>query len=879
MTADKEKKRSSSERRKEKSRDAARCRRSKETEVFYELAHQLPLPHSVSSHLDKASIMRLAISFLRTRKLLASGCSSSSSSSDEDGQMDSLYLKSLEGFISVVTSDGDMVFLSENINKFMGLTQVELTGHSIFDFTHPCDHEEIRENLSLKTAGSSFGKKGKELSTERDFFMRMKCTVTNRGRTVNLKSASWKVLHCTGHLKMYNSCPPRVLCGLKEPPLTCAVLMCEPIPHPSNIDTPLDSRTFLSRHSMDMKFTYCDERVTELIGYTPEDLLGRSVYDFYHALDSDSVTKSHHNLCTKGQAVSGQYRMLAKSGGYVWVETQGTVIYNNRNSQPQCIVCINYVLSDIEEKSMIFSLEQTESLFKPRHMSSFFTAGSVAREPADALFTKLKEEPEDLAQLAPTPGDTIISLDFGRSQFDEPQQPAAYSQVSASAMPPPGPPSWASESHKPAPAASGQTPAPVPGDVTKMASQFTMQQNPPPGSATPSLSSCSTPSSPGDYYSSVESELKVELTEKLFALDTEGNSENTENDLSDLDLETLAPYIPMDGEDFQLNPIIPESEPLEATPAGSMGSSSNLPQTQQATKQSFSNIASLFQPLPSAPQPQGHYQPQPSASWASGEKRASSQSAMDPRSMSYMGHMQNPQYQTPTNTPLSSMGGRQNLQWPPDPLLTYQQQQQQERATKTYLMDTLLGEERPSCQQNMSHLMQKQRSMDNFVQAYRDMSPARVAMTNSVKRSFNQIVVGESKPSEIICKKMRGDSCMDRSLSAGSLAESRMGRVMSGNMSSCISSLQQHRKSLYPGNWISGANEKTFPQKSCNYTDYNMLPSNKSEGIASRLLGPSFELSCLPELTRYDCEVNVPLQGNLHLLQGCDLLRALDQAT
>lgn len=31
------------------------------------------LPHSVSSHLDKASIMRLAISFLRTHKLLSSG--------------------------------------------------------------------------------------------------------------------------------------------------------------------------------------------------------------------------------------------------------------------------------------------------------------------------------------------------------------------------------------------------------------------------------------------------------------------------------------------------------------------------------------------------------------------------------------------------------------------------------------------------------------------------------------------------------------------------------------------------------------------------------------------------------------------------------------
>lgn len=35
------------------------------------------------------------------------------------------------------------------------------------------------------------------------------------------------------------------------------------------------------------------------MGYTPEDLLGRSVYDFYHALDSDKVTKSHQNCESK----------------------------------------------------------------------------------------------------------------------------------------------------------------------------------------------------------------------------------------------------------------------------------------------------------------------------------------------------------------------------------------------------------------------------------------------------------------------------------------------------------------------------------------------------------------------------------------------------
>lgn len=63
----------SSERRKEKSRDAARCRRGKESEVFYELAQELPMPRSISSSLDKASIMRLTISYLRMRKLLGTG--------------------------------------------------------------------------------------------------------------------------------------------------------------------------------------------------------------------------------------------------------------------------------------------------------------------------------------------------------------------------------------------------------------------------------------------------------------------------------------------------------------------------------------------------------------------------------------------------------------------------------------------------------------------------------------------------------------------------------------------------------------------------------------------------------------------------------------
>ncbi|EPY80313.1 endothelial PAS domain-containing protein 1 [Camelus ferus] len=881
---------SSSERRKEKSRDAARCRRSKETEVFYELAHELPLPHSVSSHLDKASIMRLAISFLRTHKLLSSVCSENESEAEADQQMDNLYLKALEGFIAVVTQDGDMIFLSENISKFMGLTQVqtsgthfqplalglallmailvdgsanqvELTGHSIFDFTHPCDHEEIRENLSLKN-GSGFGKKSKDVSTERDFFMRMKCTVTNRGRTVNLKSATWKVLHCTGQVKVYNSCPPHSgLCGCKEPLLSCLIIMCEPIQHPSHMDIPLDSKTFLSRHSMDMKFTYCDDRITELVGYHPEELLGRSAYEFYHALDSENMTKSHQNLCTKGQVVSGQYRMLAKHGGYVWLETQGTVIYNPRNLQPQCIMCVNYVLSEIEKNDVVFSMDQTESPFKSHLMamdSIFDNSGKVpVSEKSSFLFSKLKEEPEELAQLAPMAGDAIISLDFGSPNFEE---SSAYGK----AIPPPGQ-QWAGglRSHG-AHSEARSLPA------------FTVPQAAAPGSTTPSAtsSSCSTvfqlllavgtqphptyvlralktgteshtarckaPSSPGDYYTSLDNDLKIEAIEKLFAMDTEAKDQcSTQTDFNELDLETLAPYIPMDGEDFQLSPICPEE--------------SLLPENPQSTPQHcFSAMTNIFQPLAPTASPSpfllDKYLQQVESKKPEPAQRPVSFIFFDDQHAEPLGA-------SPLTPPIT--------------------------APRISMFKKKLG-----------------RSAKGFGPQGPDvMSPAMVALSNKLKlkrqleyeeQAFQDGREGDppgSSPSHLLWKRMKSlrgsGNCPlmpDKQLSASVPNDEFIQSPMRG--------LDQPLRHLPPPQPTSvvrpGENAKSGFSSHCyapQYQDYSPAAAHKVSGMASRLLRPSFEPYLLPELTRYDCEVNVPVPGSSTLLQGGDLLRALDQAT
>uniref|UniRef100_A0A672SVF1 Hypoxia inducible factor 1 subunit alpha, like n=1 Tax=Sinocyclocheilus grahami TaxID=75366 RepID=A0A672SVF1_SINGR len=492
--------------RKVRSRDAARCRRSQETEVFYELAHSLPLPRRIASHLDKAAIMRVTLSYLRMNRLIQSAGPTKTQTEETENPSDAFYQQALAGFILVMTEEGDMVFLSESVTKYIGMTQLELLGQSVYEFVHPCDQEELRDIVATRPGVS---KKKTEKLTKHNFFLRMKSTLTHTGRTVNIKSATWKVLHCTGHMQTFSGDDEN-----SPPAGSFLTLLCEPIPHPSSVEFPLDSSTFLTRHNMDLTFTQCDGRVTELVGYQPEDLIGRSAYEFYHALDFDHVTRSLHVLFSKGQVCTSHYRFLAKNGGFVWTETQATVLYNSRTSQPEAVVCLNFILSGVEEADVVFSLEQTCEKPKPRAEKL-----SVLEEEKDSdmeeesntakLFLQMKENPEELLQLAPHSGDAIISL---------------TGCVELSFCCPPSP---------------------------------NILPESPQDLCTPELRKLLSP-----IFDSPTEELPMETegVEKFFALKPEesitlkGQSEA----MDELDLDMLAPYISMD-DDFQLT-FLPQSE-------------------------------------------------------------------------------------------------------------------------------------------------------------------------------------------------------------------------------------------------------------------------------------------------------------------------------
>lgn len=47
-------------------------------------------------------------------------------------------------------------------------------------------------------------------------------------------------------------------------------------------------------------------------------------------------------MLSKGQMETKKYRFLGSSGGYAWIVTQATIVYDK--NKPQSVVCVNYMI-------------------------------------------------------------------------------------------------------------------------------------------------------------------------------------------------------------------------------------------------------------------------------------------------------------------------------------------------------------------------------------------------------------------------------------------------------------------------------------------------------------------------------------------------------
>ncbi|XP_070137850.1 protein single-minded isoform X4 [Drosophila bipectinata] len=408
---------------KEKSKNAARTRREKENTEFCELAKLLPLPAAITSQLDKASVIRLTTSYLKMRQVFPDGLGEAwgSSPAMQRGatikELGSHLLQTLDGFIFVVAPDGKIMYISETASVHLGLSQVELTGNSIFEYIHSYDQDEMNAILSLHPhmhqhplaqthtpIGSPNGvqhpsayghdRGSHTIEIEKTFFLRMKCVLAKRN--AGLTTSGFKVIHCSGYLKarIYPDCGDGQGSLIQNLGL---VAVGHSLPSSAITEIKLHQNMFMFRAKLDMKLIFFDARVSQLTGYEPQDLIEKTLYQYIHAADIMAMRCSHQILLYKGQVTTKYYRFLTKGGGWVWVQSYATLVHNSRSSREVFIVSVNYVLSEREVKDLVLNEIQT---------------GVVKREPispaAQAAQAAAAAQAAQAAQVVPPPAQVVV---------------------------------------------------------------------------------------------------------------------------------------------------------------------------------------------------------------------------------------------------------------------------------------------------------------------------------------------------------------------------------------------------------------------------------------------------------------------------------------
>lgn len=361
-----------------------RRRRNKMSAYITELSDMVPTCNALARKPDKLTILRMAVAHIKSLR----GITNTPPQNDgtykpsflTDNELKHLILEAADGFLYVVSCDtGRIIYVSDSLTPVLNQAQADWFGASLYDYVHPEDQEKVREQLStadnqangrildLKTG--TVKKEGSQsamrlcMGSRRGFICRMKVGnvspesmgYLNRVRQRNSlgpsrDGANYAVVHCTGYIKNW---PPQ---GIQldrnpeddmHPSSSCCLvaigrLQVTSTPNHNDLANSENAHEFVSRHSMDGKFTFVDHRVINLMGYSPQELLGKSCFDFLHTEDQSHMKESFDQVIKmKGQVMTFMYRFRAKNAEWVWLRTSAFAFLNPYTDDIEYIVCTN----------------------------------------------------------------------------------------------------------------------------------------------------------------------------------------------------------------------------------------------------------------------------------------------------------------------------------------------------------------------------------------------------------------------------------------------------------------------------------------------------------------------------------------------------------
>ncbi|XP_077351731.1 neuronal PAS domain-containing protein 4-like isoform X2 [Festucalex cinctus] len=243
------------------------------------------------------------------------------------------FLQALHGFILVTTVQGRLVYVSENVDEYLGLTMVDvLQGDTIYDMVEREDSDVIETILKGHN---------EKISSEQSFVCNMQ---TSKSFRQQHSSCSMLV---RGSFQSFAA--PCQFSAMRTVDETLFVALCTPtVDRLRGVESHLCPR-FDSVHALDMSFTRLSDSVLYFMGYSAEEMVGQSWYSFVHPEDLSLSANHHRCLLQADESLQVQMvmRLQCKDLSWAW-----SYICARKESQCQAayICCTNFIVSETEAK-------------------------------------------------------------------------------------------------------------------------------------------------------------------------------------------------------------------------------------------------------------------------------------------------------------------------------------------------------------------------------------------------------------------------------------------------------------------------------------------------------------------------------------------------
>ncbi|XP_062340369.1 aryl hydrocarbon receptor-like [Osmerus eperlanus] len=340
--------------------------RNRLNEELERLTSLLPFSQEVKGRLDKLSVLRLSVGYLKVKSYFNATLQKSAwtapalSTSDGVSFSESdLLLQALNGFVLVVTTDGWVFYMSSSIQEYLGFHQSDVIHQSVYDLIHVEDRDMFRCQLHLtlnpNQAEAAFPAGGgrpdaratsgpdasvsflpRHILPENSSFLEH--TFCCRLRCLHDNSSGFLPLNFEGRLKYVD------VGGQMQLALFA---IASPLSPPSVMEIRTKTIVFQTKHKMDFAPTSIDTRGRVVLGYSEVELVTKgSGYEFIHAADMMYCADIHLKMIKTGESGLTVFRLLSKPGVWIWVQAHARVVFKDR--KPDFIVVREKVLTNNE---------------------------------------------------------------------------------------------------------------------------------------------------------------------------------------------------------------------------------------------------------------------------------------------------------------------------------------------------------------------------------------------------------------------------------------------------------------------------------------------------------------------------------------------------